>query len=141
MNVSEAASRVIDLASKVREYYATELPKRYPNYPVVDLDEASFPPPPEEKELRDFLSTLSDELISQLILILYLGRSDFGTDDLAEYYEHLKETVGDREEMVSQMMLYEATLADELADGLEELRKRKINIDKMPLKRGKVRKR
>ena len=39
MNLSEAASRVIDLARKVREYYATELPKRYPHYPLVDLDE------------------------------------------------------------------------------------------------------
>jgi len=34
-----------------------------------------------------------------------------------------------------------ATLADELSDGLEELRKHKINVDKLPLKKVKMRKR
>jgi hypothetical protein len=140
MNLSEAANKVIDLARKVREYYATELPKRHPNYPVVGLDEESAPPPPEEKELRDFLSKLSDEMIYQLILIMYLGRGDFGTDDLAEYYETLKGTFGDSEHAASQMT-DKAPLADYLLDGLEELRKHKINVDKMPLKKVKVRKR
>jgi hypothetical protein len=116
------------------------LPKRHPNYPVVGLDEESVPPPPEEKELKDFLSTLSDEMIYQLILIMYLGRGDFGTDDLAGYYETLTHTFSDSEHAASQMM-DKAPLADYLLDGLEELRKHKINVDKMPLKKVKVRKR
>jgi len=140
MNLSDAANRVIDLARKVREYYASELPKRHPNYPVVGLEEESAPPPPEEKELRDFLSTLSEEMIYQLILIMYLGRGDFGTDDLAGYYATLKGAFGDPEHAASQMM-DKAPLADYLLDGLEELRKHKINVDKMPLKQAKVRKR
>ena len=140
MNLSEAANRVIDLAGKIREYYAIELPKRHPNYPVVGVDEESPSPPPEEKELRDFLSTLSDEMIYQLILIMYLGRGDFGTDELAEYYEASKGTFGDSEHAASQMM-DKAPLADYLLDGLEELRKHKINVDQMPLKKVKVRKR
>jgi hypothetical protein len=140
MKLSEAANRVIDFARKVREYYSTELPKHHPNYPVVGPDEENVPPPPEEKELRDFLSALSDETIYQLILIMYLGRGDFGTDDLAGYYESLKGTLGDPEHAASQMM-DKAPLADYLVDGLEELRKHKINVDKMPLKKVTVRKR
>jgi hypothetical protein len=141
MTVSEAAHRVIDLARKVRDYYATELPKRHPNYPLVGFDEESVLPPAEEKELRDYLATLSDETIYQLILIMYLGRGDLGTNDLEESYETLRGTIGDSEQAVSQMMIYKATLADELSDGLEELRKHKINADKIPLKKVKVRKR
>lgn len=141
MNLSEVANRVINLARKVREYYDSELPKRHPNYPLVGPDEETAPPPPEEKELRDFLATLSDDMMYQLMLLIYLGRGDFGTDDLAGYYQALKGTFGDREQTASQMMIYKATLADELLDGLEELHKHKINVDKMPLKKVKVRKR
>lgn len=140
MNLSEAANRVMDLACKVREYYARELPKRHPNYPLVGLDEESVPPPPEEKALREFLATLSEDLIYQLLLIMYLGRGDFGTDDLTEYYQALNGTFGDPEHAASQM-LDKAPLADYLADGLEELRKHKINVDKLPLKKLRVRKR
>src|SRR5919197_814552 len=104
MKLSEATNRVIDLARKVREYYATELTKYHPNYPMIRLGEESAPPPPEEKELRDFLSALSDEMIYQLILIMYLGRGDFGTDDLAGNYEALKGTFGDPEHAAAQMM-------------------------------------
>jgi hypothetical protein len=39
MNLSEAANRVIALASKVYDYYSTELPKRFPHYPVDGLAE------------------------------------------------------------------------------------------------------
>ena len=59
----------------------------------------------------------------------------------ARYYESLKDTVGDRGDASSQMMMDKATLADELSDGLDELRNHKINVDKMPLKKVKVRKR
>ena len=97
--------------------------------------------PPEEKELRDFLTTLSEDRIYPLILILYLGRGDFGTDDLARHFEGLKGTIGDPEDAASQMMMYKATLADELSDGLEELRKHKIDVDNLPLKKVKVRRR
>jgi hypothetical protein len=139
VNLSEAANRVIDLARKVREYYDAELPRHHPNYPLVGPGEQDPPPPPEEEELRAFLAVLSDEMIYQLILIMYLGREDFGTDDLASSYEGLKKMFGDREDAVSQM-LDKAPLADYLLDGLEELRKHNINADRMPLKKSKVRK-
>ena|SRR5438128_2373568 len=140
MRLSEAANRVIELARKVYDYYSTELPKWHPNYPVVGLDEESAPPPPEEKELRDFLSGLSEDMIYQLMLIMYLGRGDFGIDDLASNYETLKGSFGDPEHAAAQMM-DKASLADHLVDGLEELRKHQINVDRMPLKKVKMRKR
>jgi hypothetical protein len=139
MNLSEAAARVIALARKVREYYDAEMPKWHPNYPVVGLDEEGPPPPPEEKELRDFLTALSDELVYQLILIMYLGRGDFQVDDLQGYYDMLKNKFDEPEYAVSQMM-GKAPLADYLLDGLEEIRKHRINVDKLPLKKTKVRK-
>lgn len=141
MKLSEAANRVIDLARKVRDYYATELPKRHPNYPVIGIDDESVPPPPEEKELRDFLTTLSDDMIYQLMAIIYLGRGEFGTDDLAGCHDALKSLIGDPSDAASQMMIYKATLSDELSDGLKELRKHSINVDRMPPQKVKVRKR
>jgi len=143
MNLSEVISRVIDLSHKIREYYDIEYPKRYPTYPLVyvDIDEDDPPPPPEEKELRDFLATLSEETIYQLVLIMYLGRSYFGIDDLAGNHEALKGSFGDQEQTLAEMMAYKVILADQLSDGLEELRKHKINVDKLPLKKAKVRKR
>jgi hypothetical protein len=69
-----------------------------------------------------------------------LGRGDFGADDLAENYEALKGAFGDSEQAAS-LLMDTAPLADELLDGLEELRKHKIDVDRMPLKKVKVRKR
>ena len=141
MNLSEAANKVIELGRKVREYYDTEMPKYHPNYPLAGPDEEEPPPPPEEKELGDFLATLSSELIYQLILLMYLGRGDCGADDLGACYETLKDEVGDPEQAVTWMMWSMPTLADEVSDGLEELGKHKIKVDKIPLKKVKVRKR
>jgi hypothetical protein len=144
MNLSEAAKRVIELGRKVRAYYETELPKRYPHYPLMDPDkdpdEESVPPPPEERQLQDFLATLSEDMIYQLILLMYLGRGDFSGNDLAGYYAARKGTVGDAEQAADWIMMYKTTLADQIEDGLEELRKHRISVDKLPLKRVKARK-
>lgn len=131
MKLSEAVNRVIDLARKVREYYDAELPKRHPNYPLVGPGEEEPQPPPEEAALREFLAALPDEMLYQLLLIQYLCREDVGTDGLSGYYEHLKEVSGAPADVVSQMMMDKAILADELSDGLEEFSKRKINVDKL----------
>jgi len=141
MKLSESTNRVIDLGRKVREYYDAELPKRYPNYPLVGAEDVTAPPPPEEKEMSDFLATLPEDMIYQLRLIMLLGRGEFGTDDLAAYYEDFKGTYGDPEHVASQMMSDKAIIAGELSDGLVELRKHEISLDKLPLKKVKVRKR
>ena len=139
MNLADTANRVIDLARKIREYYETELPKLHPNYPLVGPDDENVPPPPEEKQLSDFLAALSEDLIYQLLLIIF-GRGDFDVDDLAGYYSALKGTFGGPQGTASQMM-DKAPLADYLSDGLAELQKHKISVDKLPLKKLKVRKR
>ena len=140
MKLSDATARVIELARKVREYYATELPKHHPNYPVIRLTDPNPPPPPEERELRSFLTTLSADMIYRLLLVMYVGRGDFGTDDLPGSYETLKNTFAKPEYAVSQMM-DKAPLADYLSDALEEFRKHRINVDKLPLETAKARKR
>ena len=133
MKLSEAASRVIALASKIYDYYSTELPKRHPNYPLVGPDDVTAPPPPEEEELRDFLTSLSDELIYQLLLIVYLGQGAFGIDDLVGYYETLRGECN-LEYATSELMGLAPVLADELSEGLEELGKHQIDVDDLPLK-------
>ena len=139
VTLSETAKRVIDLARKVYDYYAVELPKRHPDYPLVHVDDEDTPPPPEERELKRLLASLPDDMIYQLLLIMNLGRGDFDTDDLADSYEALRES-SVRPEQAASQMLGKASLADYLFDGLEELRKHKINVDKMRLTNVKVRK-
>src|SRR5271166_4736394 len=105
MNLSQAVPKVIELAGKVRDYYEAEMRKWHPNYPLVGPGEDEPPPPPEEKELRDFLLTLSGDMIDRLLLIMYLGRGDFGVDDdLTEHYEALQGPFGDPESVASFMM-------------------------------------
>lgn len=139
MKLSDAANTVIDLAGKVRQYYETELPKRHPNYPLVGPEDESAPPPPEEKELKDFLTSLSNDNLYQLLLLVNLGRGYVGAEDMAEYFDEWKRTSDGAQFAVLELMGM-APLADYLLDGLEELRRRRINVDKMPLKRIKARK-
>lgn len=132
IQLSEAASRVIDLARKVREYYAAEYPKYHKKYPVVDLLEPGPPPPDEERQLKDFLISLPVEMIYRLILLMYLGRGDFPAGELQAALEYLKSTFPKPEWAVSQMM-EKAPLADYLSDGLDELRKKAIDVDHLPV--------
>jgi hypothetical protein len=63
---------------------------------------------------------------------MYLGRGDFGADDLPGNYEALKQTFGQPEWAASQMM-EKAPLADYLSDGLSELKRHRIPVDDLPL--------
>jgi Protein of unknown function (DUF3775) len=139
MTLLEAANKIIDLARKVRDYYAIELPKRHRHYPLVELGEQSAPPPPEERELKKFLRSLSGDMIYQLLLIMYLGRGEFGVDYLGDYYDVLKGACGNPKQ-AAFLMTDQAPLADYLSDGLEELRKNRIDVEKMPFRKAKVRK-
>lgn len=140
MSVSSAAREVIALAREVRDYYAAELPKWHPDYPLVRADEKSAPSPPAEAKLRSLLRSLSGEAVCQLLLIMYLGRGDFGVDDLAEAYAEIKRTIGKPENAISQM-LNKAPLADYLSDGLAALFQDEIDADNLPLKAASQRKR
>ena len=80
----------------------------------------------------NFLRPLPAETVYRLILFMYLGRSDFGTDDLAGSYEALKQKFGTPERAVLQMM-HTAPLAEYLSDGLLELKRHRIPVDGLPL--------
>jgi hypothetical protein len=128
MKLSQAAQEVIAFAEAIRNYWDAELPKRHPDYPLVHAGEDSGSPPPEEKQLRDFFTSLPDDIIYKLALIMYLGRGDFGTDDLARHYEALKGTFEKPDRAAAQMM-EKAALADYLMDGLDELKTNGIDVD------------
>jgi hypothetical protein len=133
LKLSQVVDQVIDLASRIRAYWDAELPKRHPDYPLVRAGEDTGPPPPEEAELQTLLRNLPPQVVYQLILIMYLGRGDFDPADLQASFEYVPQTFGKPEWAISQMM-EKAPLADYLADGLEQLRKRNVDVDNLPVK-------
>jgi hypothetical protein len=139
MKFSETLSKVVELATAIRDYWNTELPKRHPNYPVVSEEEDSGPPPPQEVELHSLLEKLSDEDVYKLLLLMYLGRGDFGTDNLPSHYEGLKQRFRKRERAIS-LLEGKAPLGEYLVDGMSELNRSAVEIDELtlaPVKAGK----
>jgi hypothetical protein len=132
MKLEAAATRVLALAKAIRDYWAVELPKRHPNYPLVDPDADSGPPPPEEKALRQFLTRLAPETVYKLALVMYLGRGDCDTSDLPAEYQAVKENFNSPAALIAQM-LEKAPLADYLEEGMAILRSRHIDLDKLDL--------
>ena len=139
MKLSQVLPEVIRLSQAASDYWETELPKRHPNYPLVYPGEDSGPPPPEEKMLRDLLDGLPEDALYKIALIMRLGFGRFGTDKLASEYQRAKEEFGPREEAVA-ILAATAPLGEDLSDGLEELRKAGIDVDKMNLKAARTRK-
>ena len=137
MSLSDAAAKVIDLAGKVRNYYSVELPKKYPDYPILVAEVAVPPSPPEEKKLRKFMKELPAETVFQLALLMYLGRGDYGVEELPGNYEALKETFGEPEAAARQMM-DKAPLADYLSDGLAQLAEHGMDVNALPLSKPKA---
>jgi hypothetical protein len=117
MKTEAAASRSLVLARAIRDYWAAELPRRHPNYPLVNPDADSGPPPPQEKELRQFLKRLSADTVYKLALIMYLGQGDFDTTDLPAEYQAIKASFESPAALIAQM-LEKAPLADYLEEGM-----------------------
>jgi hypothetical protein len=130
MKLSQTIAEVVALATAIQNYWNTELPKRHPHYPVVSLNEDSGPPPLEQAKLRNLLSSLPEEEIYALMLVMYVGRGDIGTDDLATHYEKLKERFPNPEWAISQME-GKAPLAEYLADGLAEFEKCGADVNQL----------
>src|SRR5713226_10279078 len=82
MKLSEAVEKVIGLAKDIREYWETELPKRHPDYPVMNPGEEELPPPPEEKKLAKLFASLPKDMVYQIGLLINLGRGDFDVREL-----------------------------------------------------------
>jgi len=137
MKLSEAVKKVVGLAKLIREYWETELPKRHPDYPIMNPGEQPLPPPPEEKKLAKLFASLPEDMVYQIALLMYLGRGDFEVRELAEHYATLKENFDSPAALASQL-IGKAPLADYLQDGLAELRKHRIDVDRLPLKPAKA---
>lgn len=138
MKLSEAVKKVIRLAKVIREYWETELPKRHPDYPVMSPGEQPLPPPPEEEELAKLFANLPEDLVYQIGLLMYLGRGDLDVRELADYYKSLKESFASATALAAQLT-GKATLADYLSDGLAELKKHGLDVDRLPLKPARLR--
>ncbi len=128
MTLSNTANEVIRLAERIREYWDVELPKRHPNYPIIDASEDSGPPPPEEAQLRKLLDGLPADTIYELILLMYLGRGDIDTRDLAGDLQQMRDTFPKPAHAISQMV-GKVPLGEYLSDGLERLRNDGIDVD------------
>jgi hypothetical protein len=130
MKFSETVTDVISLATAIRNYWDTELPKRHPTFPIVLPGEDSGPPPPEQQQLRSLLTALPEDDIFKLTLLMHLGRRDLGTNNLEQHLEALKQHIRNPDRAVAQLM-GKALLANYLRDGLAELTKSGIDADQL----------
>ncbi len=138
MKLSQALQEMIRLSQAINDYWETELPKRHRDYPLVRPGEDSGPPPPGEQTLRELLEGLPDDTLYKIALIMYLGRGRFGTDKLAAEFQTLKEDFGPREEAIA--VLANPSIGYYLEEGLAELQRARIDVDKMNFKAVKTRK-
>lgn len=127
MELNEAVKAVIALAEAVRDYWNTELPKRLPDYPIVRPTDPPVPPPPEQQKLLELLASLPDDTVFKLALIMHLGRGR-GTRNLARQYEAVKERYGGAK-FAAALMAERASLADDLVEGMAELRRNHIDLE------------
>lgn len=130
MKLSDTIDRVITLAAARCAYWARELPKRHPDYPLIRLAEGSGPPPPEQEELREFLMGLPAATIYMLTFIMYMGRGDIGVENLMATYEEVSDRFNKPASAVEQM-LGKAPLADYLSNGLRHLCEAKLDVDRL----------
>ncbi len=128
MAFSDIVNEVIALSDAVQAYWSRELPKRHPEYPLVRPGEDSGPPPEEKEKLRRLLTSLPPDELYKLALIRSLVYGNFTRDDLADRFEALKKELGNPEWLVT-LLVEKGSLADDLSDGLEELKKKHIDVD------------
>lgn len=128
MKFSEAAEEVIRLADARRAYWDAELPKRHPDYPIMRAGQRRTPPPPEDGQLRSLLASLPQDVIYKLILTMYLGRGDLGTNYLERHYADMKQTFPEPQLAASQMN-GKVPLGDYVRDGLARLKEAGIDLD------------
>lgn len=103
----------------------TESSKRHSNPPGF-LDDR---PPPENQRIRELLGGLSAATIFMLTLIMYLGRGDFGTEDLLDRYVEVGDTFKKPTWAVEQMLWKMPQLPRYMARGLQQLSDAGIDAD------------
>lgn len=128
MKLSEVVRRLIRLGDASRVYWARELPRHHPHYPIIRDGEDSGPPPPEDAQIRSLLNRLPEDQLYALIALLYVGRGDFLADHLVLTYQTMKEMFPSKDLVIAQMT-GNSTLAEYLTDAMEEIEKHHIDLD------------
>jgi hypothetical protein len=128
MKLSEVVQEVIRLGDASRAYWDREMPKHHPHYPVIRAGEDSEPPSPEDAQIQALLQSLPENQLYALLLLTYVGRGDFSADNLLDAYQNLKEIFPSRELAIAQLT-GSKTLAEYLTDAMEEIQKRRIDLD------------
>ncbi|HSU65305.1 MAG TPA: DUF3775 domain-containing protein [Tepidisphaeraceae bacterium] len=130
MKLSKAVSELIRLGEASHAYWDRELPKRHPHYPVIRAGEGSVPPPPEDAQIQALLRNLSEDQIYALVLLTYVGRGDYSADHLQLGYQAVREAFPTKELAIAQMT-GSNTLAEYLADAMQELDSHHIDLDSL----------
>jgi hypothetical protein len=128
--LSDVVAEVLRLATAIRKYWAAELPRVHPDYPMIRPNDPVEKPPKEEKQLNSYLKDQSADNVYRLALIMYLGRGDFDVDDLAGQYEKLKDNFENPEAVIVQMT-EKAPLADYIMEGVGELKRNRLDINNL----------
>jgi hypothetical protein len=131
MKLEKIVHDVVALVEKINKALDAELPKKYPEYPFVKQGE-DVEPLPKERELRNYLSKLSPDVVYNLTLLMYLGRGDFGADNLQQRKAEIKERFPKPEWAVSQMA-GKAPLGEYLEHGVELLRDKGVTLEDLSL--------
>ena len=132
MKLSEATARVIELARQFALAKAAELPAGKSGWVVVRLSDLPPPGPerPEMTALKQFLRSLPAGLVYQIMAIMYLGRGDYDTDDLLDYYVHLSD-VNHTHDYAIRHMANKIPLSEYLERGLSELEADGKDVDRV----------
>jgi hypothetical protein len=130
VKLSETIREIIRLGEASRAYWDRELPKHHPHYPTIRAGEDSVPPPSEDTQILALLKSLPEDQLYALILLVYVGRGDFGVDHLPSAYQTIKEIFPSKDLAIAQMTGTGA-LAEYLTDAMEEFRNRHIDLDRI----------
>ncbi len=135
MRLSEVLDRLIELAEerdRVRGRRSRPKTRTRPlklvAIPLSQIQPA--PPPPQNESMRTLLAPLPPAAISLLLVVMYVGRGDFDTDDLLDHYVQMSDTLR-RPEWSIQAMIDKSPLADYLKAGRGKIRAAGIDLDRL----------
>lgn len=127
MKLSEVVKKVLALTQAIRDYWDEVLPKRHPNYPLVEEGADDGPPPPEEKKLRDLLGRLPEEQVFQILLLTHLGRGSVRVENLQAGYERIRSGYETKANALTELL--GGPLLEDLEDGLAALNQADLDAD------------
>lgn len=131
MKLSEVVKEILPLAQATQAYWEAELPKRHPNYPLVNPGEDDGPPPPEEVELRRIIQQLPEEQVYELILLERMGQGFHDMSDMPRQFAQAKQDFSKKTAVA--VLQGNHLLGEYLSESLAELARKGIDVDDLPL--------